>query len=102
MKRGKFPIEFPTIEGEVVKRPENGEESVGWWAHSFGYAYANYQTTISLAMIVYAETIEDVQKVVEYAEESNIAIAVRSGGHYYQVASSITGNNISLDLSGLL
>jgi len=100
-KKKDLKIDFPSIEGRIFQRPADGVISQEWQAHCYGYGYANYKSEMSPAYIVYAESVEDVKKTVKFAEENNIAIAVRSGSHHYMGGCSTIGNNIQLDLSAL-
>eukprot|EP01035_Chromulina_nebulosa_P003667 gene3667-5007_t len=86
------------FEGRVFFRDYKSDSDYD--IHRYQYAYSsNLDGSISPAMIFYAKNEEDIKKVIRYAKEKNIAIAVRTGGHQYSGASSTCGNNIQLDLS---
>ena len=50
------------------------------------------------ALIVQPSGKDDIVKVLAYAKEHKIAVAIRSGGHQYSGASSTAAPNIQLDL----
>ena len=86
------------FQGEVYFRDEKKDSQYA--LHRYQYAYTSYlDGSINPAIIFYAKDEEDVKKVVRYAREKNIAIALRTGGHQYSGASSTSGPNIQLDLS---
>lgn len=69
--------------------------------HPRTYQYAttsHEKVTMQPFAIISPTSIEDVQKVVHYARESKLAVAVRTGGHAYNGCSSTSGRNIQLDL----
>ena len=35
------------------------------------------------SVIIYPTTIQEILKIVDYAKENNIGVAVRTGGHQY-------------------
>ena len=86
------------FEGQVYFRDyfEDSEYEV----HRYQYAYSsNLDGSMNPSMIFYPKHVDDIKKVIRYANEKNIAIAVRTGGHQYSGASSTSGINIQLDLS---
>jgi hypothetical protein len=84
------------------ERGANGELLDAYKIHAYQYAYTSVDadTTCQPAYIVYVENDDDIITAIAYARENNIAVAVRSGGHQYNGASSTAGDNIQLDLSG--
>ena len=92
---------IPTLQGfqgEVYFRDEKSDSQYA--LHRYQYAFTSHQDgSINPAIIFYAKNEEDVKKVIRYAREKNVAIALRTGGHQYSGASSTSGPNIQLDLS---
>jgi FAD/FMN-containing dehydrogenase len=53
----------------------------------------------SPGLIIYPGNIQDVVSVVKYARRNDKAIAIRTGGHSYNQASTTSSKNILIDLS---
>ena len=54
------------------------------------------------ALITYPKNIEDIHKLVKYANETDIGIAARTGGQQHWGFSSTSERNIQLELSDSL
>ena len=88
---------LPNFSGKVYLR----DDSIDYKAHAYQYAYTSEpEGTMAPAAIVYVADDEDIKLAIEYARANNLGIAVRTGGHEYLGASSTTGDNIQIDLSG--
>ncbi|KAF9167833.1 hypothetical protein BGX21_000094 [Mortierella sp. AD011] len=103
-------LPFPNFIGEVYMRQDNG-----YAEHCYQYGSSSFRSRgiIQPKAIIYAKMGSDVVKAnndvidsdkdvitaIKYAKASNIAVAVRTGGHQYCGASSTFGDNIQLDLS---
>ncbi|GJJ70206.1 hypothetical protein EMPS_02555 [Entomortierella parvispora] len=90
------PMEIPGFRGQVFTR--NG---AGYATRAYQYGSSSYATqgTMQPRAIYCPLDDDDVIKVIRYAQDKNIAVAVRTGGHQYCGASSTFGDNIQLDLS---
>ncbi|KAG0199785.1 hypothetical protein BGX28_006996 [Mortierella sp. GBA30] len=84
------------IQGKFIRR---GDE--GYPASVYQYSWSSYKENgiINPAVIIYANGDEDVQKVIKYAGDNDLGVAIRTGGHHFTGASSTYGENIQLDLS---
>lgn len=88
---------LPAFSGKVFLR----DDSEAYKVHAYQYAYTSEpEGTMAPAAIIYVANDEDIQLAIQYARENNLGIAVRTGGHEYIGASSTTGDNIQIDLSG--
>ena len=68
--------------------------------HAYQYAKTSHECkSMAPAAIIYPRNVTDIQKIVRYADDNDLGIAVRTGGHQYSGASSTSGRNIQLDLS---
>lgn len=89
--------ELPKFKGKVYVR----DDSEAYRVHAYQYATTSEaKGTMTPAVIVYVADEDDIQLAIQYARENDIGVAVRSGGHQYIGASSTTGDNIQIDLSG--
>ncbi|MGI9214265.1 MAG: FAD-binding oxidoreductase, partial [Gammaproteobacteria bacterium] len=84
------------FEGEVYFRGEKDYNS-----HCYQYASSSHDINGSMrpVAIIYAKGDNDIKKAIAYANNENIAIAIRTGGHQYSGSSSTYGRNILLDMS---
>ncbi len=88
---------LPTFAGRVFLRDGSEEYTV----HAYQYATTSEpEGTMTPAVIVFVADDDDIMLAIRYARENNLGVAVRSGGHQYLGASSTTGKNIQIDLSG--
>ncbi|KAI5865249.1 FAD-binding domain-containing protein [Durotheca rogersii] len=83
------------IEGNQYPQGTEGYDGV-----KSQYATSTYEGAHNLnpALIVQPKTKEDIAKVLMYAKRKKIAVAIRTGGHQYDGASSTGAPNIQLDL----
>lgn len=89
--------ELPNFRGKVFSR----DASEAYRVHAYQYATTSEaEGTMTPAVIVYVADDDDIVVAIQYARENDLGIAVRSGGHQYLGASSTTGRNIQIDLSG--
>ncbi|OHX66598.1 FAD-binding oxidoreductase [Flammeovirga pacifica] len=89
--------------GKVMQRQPLTGTLTEWVASAYQYAYTSIQdpeNECNPAYIIYVENDNDIFLAMEYAVANDIGIAVRSGGHQYNAASSTAFNNIQIDLSG--
>ena len=56
------------------------------------------EMTPAVIIVPEPERTADVIRVVQFAKDNDVAVAVRTGGHCYMGASSTSGRNIQLDL----
>jgi len=76
---------------------DNSEE---YKAKMYQYSTSSHQTSdIKPAAVIYPASVDDIILAVDWARESGVGIAVRTGGHQYSGASSTSGQNIQLDVS---
>lgn len=68
-------------------------------AASYVYGSTSHPDRCQPRAIVFAETEEDVWKVIEYASREDCAIACRSGSHQFGGFGSSAGKDITIDLS---
>ena len=61
-----------------IFRKENSEYS----ANQYQYAKSSHDG-MEPSLIIYPTTIQEILKIVDYAKEKNIGVAVRTGGHQY-------------------
>lgn len=88
---------LPNFTGKVYLR--DGSEQ--YKAHAYQYATTSERIgTMAPAAIIYVADDDDIVKAICYARENDLGVAVRTGGHQYIGASSTTGNNVQIDLSG--
>ncbi|KAF3909431.1 hypothetical protein AA313_de0202234 [Arthrobotrys entomopaga] len=64
------------------------------------FATSSYESENRMrpALIVFPKTKDEISKVVKYARDQKIAVAIRTGGHQYSGASSTSAPNIQMDL----
>ena len=80
--------------GRVVRRDDPGYE-----LHRYQYATTSHDpATMAPAMILVPRDTDDVLRALEYADQHQLAVALRTGGHQLSGASSTAGDNILLDL----
>jgi len=88
---------LPEFAGKVYLR----DASEQYKAHAYQYATTSEAAgSMTPAAIIYVAGDEDIIQAINYARDNDLGIAVRTGGHQYLGASSTTGNNIQIDLSG--
>ena len=88
---------LPKFNGNVYLR----DASEPYKVHAYQYATTSEaEGAMTPAAIVYVADDDDIRLAIRYASENNLGVAVRSGGHHYIGASSTTGDNIQIDLSG--
>lgn len=88
---------FPEFSGQVYLRDDSEQYKV----HAYQYATTSEPDgTMTPAAIIYVAGDDDIIRAIQYARENDLGVAVRTGGHQYIGASSTTGNNIQIDLSG--
>jgi hypothetical protein len=88
---------LPNFNGNVYLR----DTSEVYRAHAYQYATTSEPDgTMTPAAIIYVADDDDIIKAIQYARGNDLGVAVRTGGHQYLGASSTTGNNIQIDLSG--
>ncbi len=88
---------LPSFQGKVYKRGDSGYED-----KRVQYATTSHDVNGSMepAQIVYVQGDDDIKRAIDYARENKLAIAVRTGGHQYTGASSTSGPNLQLDMTG--
>jgi len=88
--------DFPKFDGTIIFN-----DNVNYDIYSYQYASTSQPNNIVNPLaIIYIASDNDIIKAINYAYNKNIALSIRSGGHQYMGASSCTGNNIQIDLSG--
>ena len=89
-------IEKLSTKAKVFQR----DDSETYIAHAYQYSTTSHQKGhLEPAAVIYPANVDDIVTALKYAKETNIGIAVRTGGHQYSGASSTSGDNIQLDLS---
>ena len=68
-------------------------------AYQYGTTSAADPSTMRPAAVIFPATVDDIVLAVKYASNNGISIAVRSGGHSHEGASSCGGKNIQLDMA---
>ncbi|KAF9126512.1 hypothetical protein BGX30_015215 [Mortierella sp. GBA39] len=87
---------FEGFHGKVVQR---GDEAYEQCVYQYAWSSLINKGPIEPEAILYAKDDADVIAAINYANNNNVAVAVRTGGHQYSGASSTSGRNIQLDLS---
>lgn len=91
-------MNFPQFDGRVYLRDESEDYMLA--ANQYATTSVNDDKSVmSPYFIIEAKNQSDVIKAIQYAQDNEIAIAVRTGGHQYCGMSSTSGNNIQLDVS---
>ena len=86
----------PRLDGSVVRR---GEENYETWRRSM--IWHKDKPDRFPDMIAQATSVDDVKRVVRYAADNNMKVAMRSGGHN-ATGASLRDNGIVLDVSSLV
>jgi len=91
------PYTIPLPDDQVIYRGRFNSE---YKPRAYQYGTTSHvRGTMAPAAIVAPKSMEDIQKVVKFARDNKLAIAVRSGGHAYNGDSSTCGLNIQLDMA---
>ena len=94
---------FPPFQGQVFHRGAVGDDRQAYLDHAYQYATTSQPPgTMEPRFIVFVAGDDDIRMAIRYAADAGIAVAVRSGGHQYLGYSSTCGDNIQIDLSGVL
>jgi len=108
------PGSVPNFDGHVYIRGNMGmkwgdykkgckKNEINCCSASYQYATSSFTLgRIDPLFTVFVDNDNDIFKAINYARKYGCSIAVRTGGHHYSGASSTSGLNIQLDLSGRL
>ncbi|KAH6646202.1 FAD binding domain-containing protein [Truncatella angustata] len=94
-------VQIQGIEGMQYSRKGTSAEQLDYAYFNQQYATSTYREDHDMYpdLIIQPKGDNDVVKIVNWASDNEIAVAVKSGGHQYSGASSTSGRNIQIDLS---